>query len=193
MMLYTDARGQQHQLTPDHAKLLDWSRLGFTYGDDGMVDTDVVRLLQNRGLIGVLWNVIGAPWRVDMPTPLGRRVLEKWRMLTSHGPRQADVEELPEIGPDTAVAPHELITGRVVRRRTANVRAGRVRAWLPCHDNQSVTVAAGVTRTLVRCRSCSRTFLLDLVDEGDGGWEAMWVVPPHADAINSTTRFGRQP
>lgn len=84
--------------------------------------------------------------------------------------------------------------GRVVWRYTENTHGG-VRAWVPCHDNQSIVAIPDPAGLVVRCRarSCALTYSLLLHDEQDGGYAARWTVAPYERIVDTTTRGGRQP
>lgn len=99
-----------------------------------------------------------------------------------------------EIAVDQPVARSGLVPGRAVWRHTENTRTG-VRAWVPCHDGQSVVAAPGDTAGVVRCRarSCGLTYTLYLHDEQDGGYAARWTVTPYTRITDTATRGGRQP
>jgi hypothetical protein len=100
-----------------------------------------------------------------------------------------------EVAVDQDVDRRALLPGRVVWRYTENTRAGEVRAWVPCHDNQSIVAAPGLVEGVVRCRarSCGLTYTLLLHDEQDGGYAARWTVTAYQQIIDTSTRGGRQP
>jgi hypothetical protein len=100
-----------------------------------------------------------------------------------------------EVAVDRAVVDRRtLAPGRVVWRHTENTRGG-VRAWVPCHDGQSIVATPDPAGLIVRCRarSCELTYTLLLVDEQDGGYAARWTVTPYVRIGDTTTRGGRQP
>lgn len=96
--------------------------------------------------------------------------------------------------------PRWLQPGRSVDRYTNAAGEGKVRAWLPCHEDQSVAVATWETSVnardyLVRCRarSCARLYLLHLNDDGGGDWMATWIVHELDHLHHSSPAHGRQP
>ncbi|MEV6350992.1 hypothetical protein [Actinoplanes sp. NPDC051851] len=83
--------------------------------------------------------------------------------------------------------------GRTVLRHTDNTPTGRTRAWLPCHDNQSVTLPAAEQLHLVRCRTCARLYHLWLHDHGGNDFTGEWTVHPDEKLHESTPRYGPRP
>jgi hypothetical protein len=84
---------------------------------------------------------------------------------------------------------------RTVRRYADNTTTGRARAWLPCHDDHSVTLPAAERAHLIRCaaRHCGRFYQLWLHDDGGGDWTSEWTVQPYEKIHDSTPRYGPRP
>jgi hypothetical protein len=100
-----------------------------------------------------------------------------------------------EVAVDQDVERRALVPGRVVWRYTDNTRTGGVRAWVPCHDDQSIVATPDPAGLVVRCRarSCGLTYTLLLQDERDGGYAARWTVTVYERIVDTATRGGRQP
>jgi len=77
-------------------------------------------------------------------------------------------------------------------RYTDNTDKGMVRAPMPCCPDFAVTVDPEVREYIAACRSCGDVFKLLVIDEGDGGYAALFtVIGPH---VRSTrTRKPRTP
>ncbi len=105
-----------------------------------------------------------------------------------------DGEQPRTIYPDQPVT--SWLPGTVIYRHTETIgsRAVRAVAALPCHEQQTVVMpAAGTERAHVICRVCSMTFLLSIVDEGDGGHGATFVIADQREAytISSARKRSR--
>lgn len=87
-------------------------------------------------------------------------------------------EKPPPLGAGVNVSLSDLTTGRLIERWTETVGLGRVRAPLPCHEAQTVTIDPGTLweGSVAVCRACSRTFDLVLEADSDGGFWAKFTV-----------------
>ncbi len=81
------------------------------------------------------------------------------------------------IAPDKTVTPDQLRPGLVVHRWTEPVGDHAVRAPMPCHDTQKITLPAVQDGDLlILCRKCGESFHVEILPEDDGGHAAWFTV-----------------
>lgn len=79
------------------------------------------------------------------------------------------------------VGPHDefelgvLAPGQVVYRWTRNNARSGPSMPMPCHPAQYVTAPDPKIQYRAHCRLCGRAYELELFDENDGGWLAMFT------------------
>lgn len=79
------------------------------------------------------------------------------------------------VGPEDEFELGVLKPGQVVYRWTHNNARTGPSMPMPCHPAQYVTAADPKARYRAQCRTCGRAYDLDLIDENDGGWVAMFT------------------
>lgn len=85
-------------------------------------------------------------------------------------------ENVIEIFPDKPVPAH-LPPGSIIWRWTEEMKGGGgLVIVMPCHEDQIIVADHTVTDATAVCLFCHNTYDLDIVDEGDGGYGARFVV-----------------
>jgi hypothetical protein len=92
--------------------------------------------------------------------------------------------QVRRIEPGARVRLADIVHGCTIWRYTDTTDTG-VLAPLPCHGDaarrQTVTVPTGAERAYVICRTCPRSYLLELLEDNDGGHYALFTLTsvPH--------------